>query len=85
MYDYYIIYNLAQICGAIPSVQGANTQVVLTDSSNGSYTVNTTVTYTCPDNTTTRMSTCTYAPVGGAQWLGDLEDCPVIVGENSKL
>ena len=80
MYNCYVIYKLAQTCGAIPSVQGAITQVVLTDLSNGSYTVNTTVTYTCPDNST-QISTCTYASVGGAQWSGDLEDCVAVVGE----
>ena len=55
--------------------------MIVTDLSNGSFTVNTTVTFTCPDNTT-QMATCSYLPVGGAQWVGDLTDCAT-VGENT--
>jgi len=67
---------LAQICGAVPSVQGANSTVVVTESPDGAFTVNTTVTFTCPDNTI-QNSRCEYAPVGGAQWVGTLRECPV--------
>jgi len=77
----YTFLQLAQVCGPYPSVQGSNTKVVLTGlSNNGSYTVNTTVTYTCPDNTT-QVSTCSYVPQGGAIWIpSNLQGC--MTGKN---
>ena len=78
----YTIFLIAQICGAHPTVTGATTEVVLSASSNGSYTVNTTVTFKCPDNSS-MTSTCSYVPVGGAQWVGELRQaCPTVVGKN---
>ena len=73
--------HLAQICGPLPSVEGAASLVTLPGSSNnGSYTVNTTVAFSCPGSSIVQTSVCTYAPVGGAQWAGDLQDCPSVVG-----
>ena len=79
----YWIFLLAQICGDHPTVAGATTEVVLSASSNGSYTVNTTVTFKCPDNST-MTSTCSYLPAGGAQWVGNVQQaCPTVVGKNN--
>ena len=71
---------IAQICGTAPSVGGSTSTVVVTESQDGAFTVNTTITYTCPDNST-QTARCEYAPVGGAQWVGTLQDCPSIVGK----
>lgn len=78
----YTFPQLAQVCGPYPSVQGSTTQVIITDpSNNGSYTVNTTITYTCPDNTT-QSTTCSYAP-GRITWNpATLQDCITVVGKN---
>ena len=59
---------------------GASSTVVVTESPDGAFTVNTTVTYTCPDNTT-QTARCEYAPVGGPQWVGSLQECNIIVGK----
>ena len=76
---------IAQICGDHPTVAGATTEVVLSSSSNGSYTVNTTVTFTCPDSST-MASTCSYLPAGGAQWVGNVQQaCPTVVGKNNAI
>jgi len=80
----YCFINAAQICGTPPTVKGATSQVIISDSGNNSFTVNTTITFTCPDNTT-QTSTCSYLPMGGAQWIPDVQDCKdiIVVGKNT--
>ena len=57
-------------------MRGASSTVVVTESPDGAFTVNTTITFTCPDNTT-QNARCEYAPVGGAQWVGTLQRCNI--------
>lgn len=66
--------RVAQICATPPVVDGSTSQVIVSSADNNALTVNTTITYTCPDNST-QTATCSYLPVGGAQWTGTLKDC----------
>lgn len=75
-------FSIAQMCNsAYPSVKDATSRVVQNSPSNNTYMVNTTVIYTCPDNST-RSTTCSYRTQGGTQWIPNtLDACPV-VGKN---
>ena len=74
----HFVILVAQICGTPPKVEGCTSQVIVSSSENNALMVNTTITYTCPDNST-QTSTCSYSP-GGALWVGDLDNCSVVTG-----
>ena len=77
-----IVIHVAQICGTPPKVEGSTSQVIVSSSDNNALTVNTTITYNCSDNST-QMSVCSYSPSGGAQWVGDLDDCEIVTGKTT--
>ncbi|XP_065903162.1 uncharacterized protein [Dysidea avara] len=74
---------IPQICDTAPSVRGASSTIVMTEPPDGAFTINTTIIYTCPDNTT-QTSKCEYASIGRAQWVGNLQDCTIIVDPPSS-